>query len=84
MTSDLTSFEVRPRSCADAFPWLAGASVVRAGDRWRALIGSTVLPPGGFEEFARQHRLGLAYGDVALASRIGSGARVARRPRFGR
>ncbi|SIJ89622.1 RNA polymerase factor sigma-32 [Mycobacteroides abscessus subsp. bolletii] len=34
MTSDLTSDEVRPRSWADAFPWLAGASGIGAADWW--------------------------------------------------
>lgn len=41
MTSDLTSDEVRPRSWADAFPWLAGASGAGAVDWWSESIEGT-------------------------------------------
>lgn len=41
MTSDLTSDGGSPRSWADAFPWLAGASGVGAVDWWSEEIEST-------------------------------------------
>ncbi|WP_185746636.1 sigma factor-like helix-turn-helix DNA-binding protein [Mycolicibacter terrae] len=40
MTSDLTSDEVCPRTWADAFPWLEGASGIGAVDWWNEPIES--------------------------------------------
>jgi Sigma-70, region 4 len=41
MTSDLSSEDIRPRSWADAFPWLAGASGIGAVDWWSESIEGT-------------------------------------------
>lgn len=41
MIGDLTSGEVRPRSWADAFPWLSGASGIGAVDWWSEALEDT-------------------------------------------